>query len=677
MKALIALALCITAARSAELPVREVVLYKHGIGYFQRSGKLGPGESARLDFKASEMNDVLKSLTIREAGGGNVSGLRYDSMDLLGRKLAEFPFKLGAGQALSAVVDQLKGARLELQIGTQMMAGAIVSGRLIARDEKQPEREQVTLLLDSGELRNIDLNAATSIRFSDQQLQQQFRDYLSVLIAARSQEKRSVYIDSTDAKARDVMADYAIPTAVWKSSYRMILEASGQPTLAGWAIVDNTTGEDWIKVTLALVSGRPVSFVSQLYPPKYIARPEAALPEDQAAAPMLHEGAYEALDVKSGAQGGVVGGIAGAERMAAPLPPPPAAAPMRREKMAFDRLQSFAELQKSPSTVAVDTMARAVGDLFEYRLSQPVTIRKNESAMLPFLQQKIDARKLLIYAQQGAAHPSNAIELTNSSGKTLDGGPMTVYDEGAYAGEALMETLKSGDKRLISYAVDLGTRMTEAFDSKEALVREVHAVRGILTTRLAAEETKTYTIRNVDQKPKTLVIEHPLRHEYTLLRPKPVEKTSSAYRFEVKLAPGTTQAVAVAEERVFENTYQVSSMTPDDLLIFVRNKNIGDAGRKQLEQIAERKRLLAETDQQLKEVKDQITEASSDEDRLRRNIGSLNQVSSQQQLVQEYARKLAVLETQLASLRDRQAAAQKKRNEVEAEMNRLIQAASF
>lgn len=350
---------------------------------------------------------------------------------------------------------------------------------------------------------------------------------------------------------------------------------------------------------------------------------------------------------------------------------------MRREKTAFDRLQSFAEMQKSPSTVAIDTMARAVGELFEYRLSQPVTIRKNESAMLPFLQQKIDARKLLIYAQQGAAHPSNAVELTNSLGKTLDGGPMTVYDEGAYAGEALMETLKSGDKRLISYAIDLGTRMTEAFDSKEALVREVHAARGILTTRLAAEETKTYTIRNVDRKPKTLIIEHPLRHEYTLLRPKPVEKTSSAYRFDVKLAPGATQTVAVAEERVFENSFQVSSMTPDDLLIYGRNKNIGDAGRKQLEQIAERKRLLAETDQQLKEVKDQINEASADEDRLRRNIASLNQVSSQQQLVQEYARKLATLETQLAGLRDRQAATQKKKNDVEAEMNRLIQAVSF
>ena len=145
--------------------------------------------------------------------------------------------------------------------------------------------------------------------------------------------------------------------------------------------------------------------------------------------------------------------------------------------------------------------------------------------MLPFLQQPIDARKLLIYSDHSSQHPTNAAELTNTSGKTLDGGPITVYDGGAYGGEALMETLKAGDKRLISYAVDLGTRITEAFGSKQALVREIHASRGMLTTKLAAEETRTYTIRNVDQKAKTLIIEHPLRPGYTLLNQKPAEKT--------------------------------------------------------------------------------------------------------------------------------------------------------
>src|SRR5438105_3803810 len=237
-------------AMAADLPVRQVILYKHGVGYFERSGQLGPGESARLDFKATEMYDVLKSLTVEEKGGGKISGLRYDSSEPLNQKLAEFPFQLAPGTPLSAVLDQLKGARLEMKFGSETVAGAIVGGRLIAGDDKRPEREQITLLLDGGDLRTFDLSAAASLRFNDPKLQAQFKDYLTVLTNARSKEKRSVYIDSTDAKSRQLIAGYMIPTPVWKSSYRLIFGDAGQPVLEGWAIVDNTTGEDWTNVQL-------------------------------------------------------------------------------------------------------------------------------------------------------------------------------------------------------------------------------------------------------------------------------------------------------------------------------------------------------------------------------------------------------------------------------------------
>src|SRR5579871_1841002 len=129
MKKSIAMGLVwVLSLAAADLPVRQVVLYKHGVGYFERAGQLAAGESARLDFKATEMNDVLKSLTVEEKGGGKISGLRYDSSEPLNQKLAEFPFQLAAGAPLSAVLDQLKGARLEIKFGNETVAGAIVSG---------------------------------------------------------------------------------------------------------------------------------------------------------------------------------------------------------------------------------------------------------------------------------------------------------------------------------------------------------------------------------------------------------------------------------------------------------------------------------------------------------------------------------------------------------------------
>src|SRR5580700_7900001 len=195
-KGLVALTLCAILAPAAESPVRTVVLYKHGVGYFQRAGTLGPGESAPLDTRAEEMNDVLKSLTINDQGG-KVTGLRYDSSVPLDQKLTEFPFRINNGEPLSAVIDQLKGARIEMDFGPQKVAGAIVSARLIGGDKDRPEREQLTLLMDSGELRNVDLAAATAIRFEDQKLQLQLKDYLAAVTGARSKDKRSVYIDST------------------------------------------------------------------------------------------------------------------------------------------------------------------------------------------------------------------------------------------------------------------------------------------------------------------------------------------------------------------------------------------------------------------------------------------------------------------------------------------------
>ena len=653
---------------AADLPVKQVVLYKHGVGFFERSGKLGAGESARLDFNAAEMNDVLKSLTIGSSGGGKITGLRYDSQDPLGRKLAEFPFQIGGG-GMPGMLDQLKGARIELKLGTETVAGVIVSARTFAGTDKQPEHDQLNLMLDSGEFRTVDLGAATGLRFPDAKLQQQFKDYLAALAAARSKEKRSVYIDSTDAKERDVTASYMIPAPVWKSSYRLIF-GDKAPMLEGWAIVDNTTGEDWTKVQLSLVSGRPISFISQLYAPKYIDRPSAELADDPAARAVVHSGAFEQQSSAGLAVGSVNRDSIRAKAMAAP-PPPPAVMAMASEASLSPYFGVAA------SSIVADAVGRELGDLFEYRIAQPVTIRKNESAMLPFLQQTIEGRKLLIYSDHGSQHPTNAAELTNSSGKTLDGGPITVYDAGAYAGEALMETLKASDKRLISYAVDLGTRITEAFGSKAAIVREIHANRGILTAKYAAEETRTYTVRNVDQKAKTLILEHPLRPGYSLLSQKPKEKTATNYRFELALAAGATQEFVVNEERVYQEDIAVTNLGPDFLVNYLQNRALTAAGRQQLQRIADQKRQIAENDRALQDAGTQMSGLNADEDRVRRNIQSLNNVAGQQQQVQTYARQLDAAEQQLAALRDKQAELQKKKSALQGELDKLVEALTF
>jgi len=653
-------ALALTAA-AADIPIRQVILYKSGVGYFERAGTLQPGESARLDFKASDMNDVLKSLTIDDRNGGQVTGLHYDSSEPLDQKLADYPFKIAGQASLASFLDQMKGAKVEMKYGAETISGAIVSGRVVKADDKQPEREQLVVLLDSGDLRTFDLAAASAIRFVDPRLQQQLRDYLIVVNQSRSTDKRSVYIDSSDAKERRIEASYTIPMPVWKSSYRLIFDDKAGSTLEGWAIIDNTTGEDWTNVRLAVVSGRPVSFISQLYEPKFVQRQTVELPEDQAASPVVYSGS---LGVN-----GVVGGVASASP----------AVPFAFEvpKAQLRTRSSVPAREEALSSVAVNVAAGDVGELFEYRFDTPVTVKKDESTMLPFLQQKIGSRKLLIYSDSYGEHPMNAAELTNSTGKTLDGGPITVFSAASYAGEALMTTLKEGDKRLISYAVDLGTRITTQFDSSREIVREIHVNRGVLTARTAADETRTYTIRNVDQKPKTLIIEYAQRPEYKVLNQTPVETTANAYRFEVKLAPDSTQKFPIIDERVYNTTTEVSSLTPDALLAYVQNKAISDMGRRQLQQIAGLERQIADLDSQIQQAGGDTRNLVQDEDRIRKNISSLNQVSGQQDQVQKYARQLATQEGQLAALRDRESDLKKQKAAQQTNLNAAIEKLEF
>jgi hypothetical protein len=617
---------------AAELPVRQVVLYKHGVGYFERSGSLAAGDSARLEFKAAEMNDVLKSLSITENGGAKVAGIRYSSSIPLEQQLAEFPFHLEPGQALSAILDQLRGARLELQFGTEKISGIIVGARAVPATPAPapvPGKEQITLLLDTGDLKTYDLAAAASLRFSDAKLQAQFREYLQAVAGSRSADKRILFIDSVGATApREIHASYIVPSPVWKSSYRLILSETA-PLLEGWAIVDNTTGEDWTNVRMSLVSGKPISFISQLYEPKYIARLTADLPEDQPVKPPVFAASMAAPAAMNGALDG---------------------APQQ-----FNRLEQFAKLQKppvveyEPSTIVAQALAQERGDLFEYTIATPVTVRKNESAMLPFLQGKIEARRLLIYSNEASSHPIQAAELNNTTGKTLDGGPITVFDAGTYAGEALVETVKAGSKRLIGYAVDLGTSITTAFETKSAITREIHFTHGALLQKIASAETKTYTASNADAKAKTLVIEHAKRPGYELLSPKPSETTPTGYRFEITLPNKGTAKVTVSEERVYETSLTISNLRNDQIGVFLQNKSLSSAARQALNSILTAKNKIADLDRQLSTQNAQIESLNNDARRIRDNIGTLNAVSGQQTQVQTYAARLASLETEITA----------------------------
>lgn len=648
---------------AAELPVRKVILYKHGIGYFERGGEIPAGQSARLDFKASEMNDVLKSLTIFDLTGNSVAGVRYDSSLPLASKLAEFPFKLGDRSPLTDFLDQLKGAKVELKFGQSSVAGQIVGARSAQGHEKpQTTADTITLLTAAGDIQSFDLGAASSIRLSDPELQLQLSEYLRSLNSSRSREQKSVYIDSARDAARKLSVAYTIPMPIWKSSYRLVLDAGAtkKPMLEGWAIIDNTTNEDWTRVDLSVISGRPISFISNLYAPKFLQRQVAELEEDKPLAPVM----YKSAPV------GVIGGIAGGMSGGAP-----------QGRMRMEGTADSVQIQTSSATISnvmVDAATREAGELFEYRFSQPASVKRNESVMLPFVQQEIAARKLLIYTENsGRENPLNSAELTNSTGKTLDGGPMSVYDGGVYAGEALVNTFKAGDKRLLSYASDLGTRVVEDSNEAPRFLREVKVSNGQITQRFTSEVTKTYKITNVDKKQKSLMIEHAIRYDHKLVTAKPAEQTATHYRFEVKLTGEAGQTFSVKEERTISEGNMITNLGDDDLGVLISGNRLSAEAKQVLNEILTLRRQVNQSNSTIKTLGAQVVETTTDQERVRRNLQSLNSVAGQQERVQKYASDLANLDGRIVTLRDQIAAETKKRDDLNRQLSLRIDAANF
>jgi hypothetical protein len=401
--------------------------------------------------------------------------------------------------------------------------------------------------------------------------------------------------------------------------------------------------------------------------------------------PIVHGGAIEEAEVKQaaapppppapGVAGGVIGGILPARKMEARAYRQQVGAESDRFAVASEMVDVRRDMA---STVAATAVRAELGELFEYRIDHPVTIKAGESAMLPFYRANVQSRRLLIYDESnGSVHPLNAVEVTNSAGTTLDGGAITVYEANAYAGEALVETIKAGDKRLISYAVDLGTRITTAFDSTSKLLSEMHFRRGILTLRHSRLDTKTFTIHNVDKKAKTLILENPARPEFNLVGMKPAEKTAAAYRFEVPVAASETKKFPVTEEQIFTEDFAVASMTYDQLLFYVRNKELNEQGRQKLQQIADIKRQIADTERQIQRLEEQMQAIIQDQNRLRNNISTLRSVPGQDQKVQEYANTLAAQESEVVSIRDRQSELKQKLDELQRQVNDLIETMEF
>ncbi|HZU98242.1 MAG TPA: hypothetical protein VFF73_16170, partial [Planctomycetota bacterium] len=263
------------------LPIKKVVLYKHGVGYFERHGEVEGDVSLDLYFRASEMNDVLKSLTTLDLGNGHIASVSYESTKPLERQLEDIAIALPDQNSITALLTQLKGARVRVEVATRRHEGLVAGLESVTRREGQAtvETHSLALLVDGQTLLTFDLAHVTSITLQDESLKKDLQHLLDVLISGKKKDQKRLTIFAKGAGRREVLASYTVETPVWKTSYRILL-GTHMPVLQGWAVVDNTQDEDWDLVELTLVAGLPFSFVHDLYSPRYKRRPIVQVHEE-------------------------------------------------------------------------------------------------------------------------------------------------------------------------------------------------------------------------------------------------------------------------------------------------------------------------------------------------------------------------------------------------------------
>ncbi|MDR0376870.1 MAG: DUF4139 domain-containing protein [Spirochaetaceae bacterium] len=627
------------AEAAGTLPLRRLSLFSSGVGYFEHHGTLDGPAGITLPFPVGAVNDVLKSLVITDPASSSPQ-VSYPASDTLFRTLGSLKIDLSGNPGITGILESLRGEELEIS------APYPIKGRIVAvetrltppdsRTSLPAETETYLSLAAPQGIRVINIKDIDFYSFTNPALTADLDRALDLLMESRNNGSRNLTIRLNGNGSRTVSLSYVIPQAVWKVSYRLDLSA-GEPLFQGWAIIDNDSDTDWNGVELSLTAGRPVSFVQDLYSPYRLSRPVL---------PLSIAGTAEARTYESG----VRYSAAAADVMEIE----PSAARLAAER---DADGAYAPSPARPKTNLtgglVDTAyAAAVGGLFEFTLKSPVTLARGQSAMLPLVEGAVAAVKTLVFSGEraglrGTINPAAGVELTNTTGMDLPAGPVTVYDGGTYAGDALIEFFPEGEKRLISYGEDLAVTGGVSASFSRA-VSAVTLSGGIMTVNRKQIYEWAYTLRNASSEAKRIVVEHPATADAVLAEPAQAdEKTTSLYRFIREIPARGELTVTVREETPVTEQMRLAQFRPETFAAYIADGEIPENIRTALRGAVELKGNADKAAAALGELEARRARLTADQDRVRRNLEAAGNQTPQGQ---EYLRRLAGLDAEIDDL---------------------------
>jgi hypothetical protein len=327
------------------------------------------------------------------------------------------------------------------------------------------------------------------------------------------------------------------------------------------------------------------------------------------------------------------------------------------------------------AVASVSAMASSgqLGELFQYAIDS-VSLRRQQSAMIPIITDPLKVERLSIFNPAVLAnHPLNGARITNTTGKHLLSGPITVLEAGAYAGDANIDNVPPGQNRLISYGVDLDVLVHTTEKPTQTSITSAGIVKGVLHLQHKVIATQEYAADNKGDKQKTLLIEHPLQQNWKLVNTdKPVETTANMYRFQITVDAGKTKMFHVEQESMRGEKIVIGSLDDNVLHYYDTSGEISPPVRDALSKAAKLKAAVVDTQRQIDQHNQQLEQISKEQNRIRENLKTIQQKSD---YYNRLLTKLNDQESQIEKLQsqrdDLNAALEKQRSELEQYLENL------
>ncbi len=643
----------------SKLKVKKVIIFKHGVSYYILEGILKGVGKFELEFKIDEMNDILKSLFVLDTSEkGYISSISYDAAIETNQLLKSIMLNIPDQDSFSSLVTQIKGADVNITIGgAKKVTGKIMGIEYFEKLNKEEKTIEKLLILlqEDGTISKYNFSEIKSLEILSEEIKKDLKFFLDTVIAGKKKDAKKIIINcesgGNDTAERNIFVSYIRESPIWKTSYRLIMskqQAIEQKCLlSGWSLIENTTNQDWEDIELSLVAGMPVSFVYEFYRPIFIQRPVIQPPKVLSAKPTEIEEGLEMERFEDYTMSEMAAEPMAMKKRAkeiasrAPAAPAPAGG-VGYMKSALSDTEIYDKV-KSQTTI----QTKDLGELFEYNISKPVTIKRKQSALVPILTESIKAKRVLLYNKnEHDKNPNACLEITNNTNLTLERGPVTIIYDDNLAGEAIIPFLNKDDTRLLNYAVEQAVIITHEQESENLNVHRVTFGSGYSYEYYYSNLMTTYKIKNKTDEEKELYLDHPKIYEYKFIE-KPIEpeETPNYWRFKLKLKPKDAIVFKLKEQRENYSSNYLWNYSKDDLLkrvgFYVKKKFIAPDLENQLNEIADLIQNLNDLrakEEKLNEERDLMTDEQL---RLRENISVLGEDSQSISLKERYIKKLS------------------------------------